>query len=196
MVKIGQAVVVSISSLVMASPAVAYPEFQFFVEKNSGRTVNCAMCHTNPDGPVGDGEGQLGSFNEKQLAEVNKARSAIDPGVDVNSPIMNEFGNRIIKTIGMKKVLEAKTNPKLLAESLGNKSDLDNDGIPDAQEYLDGTHPVNKFHGDPKLLLVANLERSKFHLIMAFIATVLIVFGFANFIKGLHIVSERKRKRD
>ncbi|MBX9880175.1 MAG: hypothetical protein K2Y22_17080 [Candidatus Obscuribacterales bacterium] len=173
----------------------AYPEFQSFIEKNSGRTVNCAMCHTNPDGPIGDGEGQLGSLKDEQLKNVNKARSAMEPGVDVDSPIMNEFGNYIIKNVGMKKVLEAKAKPQLLAEALGDKSDLDADGIADAHEFLAGTDPRNKLHGSPASLFMINLSRQKFHIVMALVASVLIIFGFLNFIKALHILDNRKSKR-
>lgn len=173
----------------------AYPEFQTFIEKRSGRTVNCAMCHANADGPMGDGEGQLGSLKDAQLQKVNEARGAMEPGVDVNSPIMNEFGNHIIKTIGMKKILEAKTNPQLLADALGNKTDHDGDGISDSQEYLEGTDSRNKFHGSPGALFLNNLVRQKFHIVMALLASVLIIFGFLNFIKAIHIISDRKDKQ-
>ena len=42
-----------LSVLALAAPASAYPEFQKFTQQNSGRTTNCAMCHTHPDGPDG-----------------------------------------------------------------------------------------------------------------------------------------------
>ena len=110
--------------------AVAYPEFQQFVEKNSHRTVNCAMCHISENGPVGNGEGQIGSFSAEEMKLLNKARAALAPGQDVDSPILNKFGNEIIRAVGKKDFVALKSEPAKLAVRLGEKSDLDGGGAP------------------------------------------------------------------
>lgn len=167
-----------------SAPAFAYPAFQRFSEKHSGRTVNCAMCHVNAQGPSGSGYGQLLSLTADELAKVDAARDAAKPGVEVDSPIMNRFGNHIIKTLGMETVSDAIGAPELLAKSLGDKSDLDGDGISDAQEFLDGTDPLDKFNGEPKRLFLINLSRYKFELLFVAVAIGLIIFGLTGFIKA------------
>jgi len=172
-------------SLVIAPPAAhSYPAFQAFSEKHSGRTVNCSLCHINDNGPVGNEIGQIGSLTKDELARLNLARAAMAPGVNVDSPILNEFGNHIIKTVGRAKFLQMMADPAQLAPALGDKSDLDGDGIPDSREYLDGTDPLNKFHGDPWLLFVNNLSRNWPHVILAVIAVCLINYGLAHVIQG------------
>jgi hypothetical protein len=167
-----------------------YPQYQMFSEKHSGRTVNCSLCHINDNGPTGNELGQVGSLTAEELSRLNQARSAMEPGTNVDSPILNEFGNHIIKTIGRKKFLQILTDPSQLAPALGDKSDLDGDGIPDSREYLDGTDPLNKFHGDPWLLFVSNLSRFKFHVILAIIAVVVLDYGLANIIKGSSLLAK------
>lgn len=184
-----------IMALVYTIPVQAYPEFQAYSEKHSGRTTNCAMCHINANGPSGEQEGQLGSLTPPELERLNKARSALEPGQDVDSPILNGFGNYIMKTIGKKKVLAARSNPELLAEALGNAHDLDGDGISDAKEFQDGTHPLNKYHGDPGQLLINNLSKYVFDVVLAVIAVMVLVFGLANIIKALQILAERAAKQ-
>jgi len=182
---------VTLGSLISASASVsAFPEFQTFSEKNSGRTVDCSMCHVNSSGPLGNEDGQLGSLKPEELERANKARAALNAGQDVDSPILNAFGNQIIKTIGMARVIELRSNPAGLAEALGTKSDLDGDGIPDSREYLDGTDPLNRFHGEPWRLLVNNLVRYKFDVILAILSVVLILYGLMNLLKGFGMVSK------
>ncbi len=171
-------------SICTAPEAKTYPEYQAFVEKNSKRSINCAMCHVNENGPVGNGPGQLGSLNEEEMKQLNKARAALEPGSDAESPILNDFGNKIINAIGKKKFLEYKSAPEKLAPALGNENDMDEDGISDAQEYLDGTDPLNKFHGDPQKLFWINLIRYKSHVILTVIAVISINFGLLNLVKG------------
>ena len=179
-------------SLPLASEA--YPEYQTFIEKNSGRSVNCAVCHTNGSGPVGNRQGQIGALSQKEMETLNKARSALNPGdLKVDSPILNRFGNSIIKTIGKKKFLEFRNDPVKLADALGSKGDLDEDGIPDAQEYLDGTDPLNKLHGDPWKLFCTNLDRFKFHLLLAAVACILLDWGFAHLIRGFALKSKARK---
>lgn len=170
--------------LTCLNSALAYPAFQRFAQKHSGRTVSCAMCHVNAQGPSGQQSGQLLSLTSAELERVDAARDAEEPGVDVNSPIMNRFGNHIIKTLGMNKVNAAIGNPELLAKGLGEKSDLDGDGISDGREFLEGTDPLNKFNGDPTALFWINLFRDKFAILFVAVAIGLIVFGLSKFIRS------------
>ncbi|HEY9788683.1 MAG TPA: hypothetical protein V6D17_25065 [Candidatus Obscuribacterales bacterium] len=175
-----------------AQPVFSYPQFQQFSEKHSGRPVDCAMCHSNESGPQGTGEGQIGSLDAEAMKRLNKARAAMEPQSDVNSPILNSFGNEIIRTLGKRKVLECMANPAKLAEFLGEKKDLDEDGIPDGQEFLDGTDPTNKFHGDPWKLFVANLNKYKAHVILAVLAIFALDFGFAHILKGMTVAMKTR----
>lgn len=76
----------------------------------------------------------------------------------------------------------------------GHNSDLDEDGIPDAAEFLDGTDPLNKFHGDPWKLFWINLSRYRMHVALAVAAVVAMSYGLIHLIKGISIVqSESKR---
>lgn len=163
----------------------AYPEFQRFAQDHSGRPINCAMCHANSDGPEGAGRGQIGSLTPAELNKLNAARGAFAPGVPVQSPILNEFGNAIITQIGKTKFLELRAHPDQLADVYGFASDLDGDGIPDAQEYLDGTHPLNKVHGSPWKLFVHNLGAYKLHVTMLILATVAGLWGLSHLLYGL-----------
>ena len=177
----------SLPLFMSASPASAYPEYQQFVEKHSGKSVNCALCHTNSNGPTGKEEGQVGALNEKDMQALNSARAAVDPGMlKEDSPILNRFGNSIIRTLGKRKFVQLRTEPEKLAEALDKKSDLDEDGIPDAQEFLDGTDPTNKYHGDPLKLFMINIDRNKTHLALAALAVFLLDWGFAHLIRGFY----------
>ncbi len=175
-------------------PAFSYPEYQAFTEKHSGRTADCSMCHVNAAGPVGNGTGQVSTLNDEQMRRLVKARAALEPGEEIDSPILNKFGNQIITAIGRKKLMELKSNPEELAKLLGDKSDLDDDGISDAQEYLDGTHPLNKLHGDPSKLFWINLNRYKVHVILAVIAVFALEYGIAHWLKGMAVLKAARGK--
>jgi hypothetical protein len=164
--------------------ALAFPEFQSFVEKHSGRNVNCSLCHRNDEGPQGNGPGQLGSLTPAQMQEVNKARGAMKPGTSVDSPILSAFGNEIIRVVGMEKFAATKADPIQLATALGTTSDLDGDGIPDAEEYLDGTDPLNQYHGDPGKLLRINMQRHAGELLTALAAAIALIWGLGEILKG------------
>lgn len=175
--------------LVLAAPAleataIAYPEFQRSIQARSGRTVNCAMCHTHPDGPEGTGPGQIGGLPPEELARLNQARGAFEPGQDVDSPILNEFGDSIVRSAGKRRVLETRGHAEELAAALDPTSDLDGDGIPDAREYLDGTHPLERMNGDPWLLFVTGLRRNAFHVGMIVVATALGIYGLASLLRA------------
>lgn len=166
--------------LVASNVAYAYPEFQHFVQKTSGRNVDCAMCHVNPDGPEGLKPGQIGSLNPQEMQQLNKARAAFLPGQNVDNPILNDFGDHIINTLGKQKFLQIRQHPKELAAALGEKSDLDHDGIPDADEFLEGTHPLDAQSGDPWELFVHNLGQYWPHIVLIAVATFLGLFGLNN----------------
>jgi hypothetical protein len=165
--------------------AFAYPEFQRFSQDHSGRPINCAMCHASGDGPEGAGRGQIGSLTPDELNRLNAARGAFAAGVPVESPILNEFGNNIIYRIGKTKFLELRAHPEQLAEVYGYSSDLDGDGISDAQEYLDGTQPLNGVHGNPWKLFLHNLSVYKLHVIMLALATLAGLWGLSHLLYGL-----------
>lgn len=155
----------------LPTPASAYPEFQAFVKKSSGRSVDCSLCHANADGPDGVKPGQIGRLTPDELRRLNAARGAFKPGVEVDSPILNAFGNQVIKTLGKERFLQLRKNPAGLAEALGTASDLDGDGIPDAQEYLDGTDPLDVHNGVPWKLFVINVRSNRLHLLLLLLAT-------------------------
>jgi len=172
-------------TITMASECLAYPEFQRFSQVNSGRPINCAMCHANGDGPEGASRGQIGSLTPDELNRLNAARGAFAPGIAVQSPILNAFGNKIISTIGKTRFLELRAHPEQLAEVYGFQSDLDSDGIADAQEYLEGTHPLNNVHGNPLSLFLHNLKVYRLHVILTVLATIAGFYGFSHLLHGL-----------
>lgn len=181
----------------IAQPATSYPQYQAFVEKNSKRTVNCALCHVNENGPVGDGPGQKGSLNAVELALLNEEHMAMLPGTKVNSPVLNKFGNQIISTLGRAKFLQTMNDPAQLAVALGDKSDLDGDGISDAREFLDGTDPLNKFHGDPWRMFLVNITRYRIHLVMTAVAVVFLTSGLSDIYRGFGLLkSDESQKSD
>ncbi|MFN8657396.1 MAG: hypothetical protein U0105_13725 [Candidatus Obscuribacterales bacterium] len=182
--------------LIIAPAALSYPEFQQFCEKHSGRTVNCAMCHINAHGPSGSEPGQVGALNPEEMKRLAAARAALEPGQPVDSPILNKFGNRIMQTLGKKKVLEARTDPAKLASFLGNESDLDEDGIPDSKEFVDGTDSLNPNHGDPAELLFINLKRYAPHVLLAAAAIFLLDFGFTRVLKGFQLKARRSESAE
>jgi hypothetical protein len=162
----------------------SYPDFQQFIKKHSGRAVDCAFCHANPNGPEGNGPGQIGSLTPEEFDRLNYARGAFDPGRKVDSPILNAFGDRIIRELGKKKFLEIKTHPEELAKALDPTVDLDGDGIPDVREFLEGTHPLNDTDGAPLRLFWANLQKNRVPIFLLFLATLFGLYGLNNLLKG------------
>lgn len=168
----------------LAAPGFAHHEFQVFVQAHSGRPVNCALCHTSADGPEGSGPGQIGSLDEAERERLNRARAAFDPSPVVDSPILNEFGNSIVARLGKRRVLELRSKPEALATELGDASDLDSDGIPDSREYLEGTHPLMRHHGDPWSLFTHELRANAFHVVMLGVATIVTLYGLISILRG------------
>jgi hypothetical protein len=172
-------------ALFVAAPALhANPEFHRFIVKNSGRSIDCAFCHVNRDGPEGTGPGQIGHLTPAELEKLGRARAALAPNMKPESPILNAFGNHIINSIGKQKFIEIRLAPEQLSRALPKDSDLDYDGIPDAQEYLDGTHPLMKSDGRPWLLFKNNFRANLTQILLAFGATVIGLFGLRHLLNG------------
>lgn len=183
-----------VAACIPCSFATAYPEFQAWSQKNSGRFVNCAMCHAHPDGPDGVKPGQIGSLSPSELAALNQARSAYDPGKKVHSPILNEFGNSIVEQLGRREVIALRPTPEALAAKLDPASDVDGDGLGDAREFREGTDPLSAQSGNPAALFRINFVRQRFHILMIFLATACGLFGLNHLLRGLHRVSLRQRR--
>ncbi len=164
------------------TPAWAYPEFKAWIDKSSGRHVDCGFCHANPEGPEGVRPGQIRSLDAEQLERLNVARAAFEPGQKVANPILNAFGNEIIERLGKRRFLQIRSqDPGLLPGALeaagDGDSDLDGDGIPDVVELREGTDPLNPRDGAPLRLLVANLASHWFDILMIALATLCGLYG-------------------
>lgn len=157
--------------------AAAYPEFQRDLVQRTGRPVNCAFCHTHADGPEGTGFGQLGRLTPAEFEALGRARAAFEPGAGVQNPILNAFGNHIVNSIGKRAVTELKLAPDQLATGLPPDGDLDHDGIPDAREYREGTHPLLHGDGNPWILFRHRFERNLGQIALTLAATVLGLYG-------------------
>lgn len=179
-------------ALAGATPSQAYPEFQQFIVKHSRRPVNCAFCHANADGPEGTAPGQIGHLTSAEQAELVRARTTFEPGSKLNSPILNGFGNHIINSLGKRKFLEYRLAPAQLADALPKDSDLDGDGIPDAKEYLAGTHPLLSSDGDPWLLFRANFQRNFPQICLTLAATVAGLWGLGHLLRGFAATTRLK----
>lgn len=173
--------------------AFAHPEFQRYSKEVSGRSVNCAMCHMHSDGPVGLKPGQIGSLSQEDLNQLGLARQALKPNSGVKNPILNEFGNSILNQLGKDKILELKQNPEFLPQILSKTSDLDGDGISDAEELKDGTNPLNSNDGLPWKLFKNNFRKNWFHILMVTLATVLGLYSLQSFLHWLSIKTQKEK---
>ena len=172
-----------------ASAARAFPEYQRYIVKHSGRPVNCAFCHMHADGPQGTAPGQIGRLTPQQLEALGRSRAALEPGVDVDNPVLNAFGNHIVKSIGMRRFAELKLAPEQLAAALPPESDLDADGVRDAQEYQDGTHPLLRTDGRPWLLFRHNFQRNLAQIALTLAATILGLYGLRHLLEGFDVAT-------
>lgn len=181
----------AVVALVLSAPrlAAAYPEYQKWVQKESGRSVSCAMCHAHPDGPEGVKHGQIGSLTPAEFEALGRARIAFEPGQKIDSPILNAFGNRIIEAAGKKKFMALRDRPEDLGKLLGD-SDLDGDGLSDAREYRDGTDVLNPHHGAPWALLAINLRRFGVHLGLLVLATMAGLYGLNHLFRWFGTAAE------
>lgn len=173
-----------LAALGFAPTAAAHVEFQAFVRDASGRAINCAMCHEHSDGPEGAGRGQVGGLSPAEIERLGRARAAFEPGAAVDSPILNDFGDELVRQLGKKRLLELRREPRRIAEELDPAGDMDADGVPDAREYLDGTHPLWRSDGHAWRLFRHNLRTHAFHLLMIAVATVVTMFGLFNLLRG------------
>ena len=180
--------IVSMLFLLVLFPLVAYsyPEFYEYSRKVSGRATNCALCHTHGDGPEGNEPGQISSLSKEEMRNLMRARAAFAPGQMVDNPILNKFGNELLRYLGKKKILELRNKPQDLPKELGQELDIDKDGIPDAQEYLNGTLAISKEDGHPAKLFIANLKKNATHILLAFFAVAFLFFGFVQWLMGIH----------
>ena len=175
--------------------ALAYTEFYEYSKKVSGRPINCALCHTHGDGPDGFEHGQISALNKEEMEKLSRARSAFEPGQKIKSPILNDFGNQIIYLIGKKKFVSLISHPQDLPKELGFESDIDNDGIPDGQEYLDGTLATNPEDGHPVRLFVSNFKKHTTPIILAILSVGLMFWGFVEMLRGIQKETLSKEKK-
>ena len=185
--------------IVLAVPAAAgrvqaYPELQRFIVQSSGRAVNCALCHAHADGPEGTAPGQIGRLTATEQVELGRARAAFEPNANPTSPILNAFGNHLINHLGKKKFLELRLAPAQLAEALPTDSDLDGDGIADAEELRAGTHPLLKSDGHPWRLFQANFQRNLPQILLALAATVIGLWGLSHLLHGFAVATRLKHE--
>lgn len=183
------ALLIIVFALLSGLPAHAYPEFQVWIAKQTPRHVNCAMCHAHGDGPDGMKPGQIGSLDPAQLTALNEARQAFKPGQSVSSPVLNAFGNRIIERLGRTEFIALRTRPIDFPKTYGLESDIDGDGIADAQEYLDGTLPTNAHHGAPWALLRHNAQLNWWHIALMILATGFGLYGINNLLAWFALIA-------
>lgn len=156
--------------------AIAFNDFQVYIEQKSKKQLNCAYCHKNPSGPEGNEPGQRDSLSEeqKQLTAYNQFLNTNKESV--NSPILNKFGNYLVKNLGYESIVSAQNDPNTIVEKLKN-SDLDQDGIKDSQELLDGTLPGDPLDGNPFKLFTSNLKRHSIEICFQAITILLLMFS-------------------
>ena len=154
----------------------AFNEFQTYIEQKSKKQLNCAYCHIHVNGPNGNEAGQLDSLSEeqKQLTAYNQFLQG-NKGL-VNSPILNEFGNYLVKKLGYEEVINAQEDPNKLVDNLKD-SDLDQDGINDSEELLDGTLPNDPLDGNSFKLFLNNLRKNLAEICFQVIAIVLLIIS-------------------
>lgn len=162
--------------LLCNSNAYAFNEFQTFIEYNSKKQLNCAYCHSNVNGPEGKEKGQLDSLSEeeKQLTAYNQFLKANKEFI--NSPILNEFGNYLVKKLGYETIVQAQEDPKIIVDKLRD-SDLDKDGITDSEEFLDGTLPNDTLDGNPFKLFMYNIKKKWIEICFQTLAVVLLIIS-------------------
>jgi hypothetical protein len=167
--------------------AAAYPEFQRAVVEASRRPVDCALCHTHPDGPEGTAPGQIGRLSPAELDELGRARAAFDPGNDATSPVLNAFGVHLLNALGRRRLMELRLVPGQLADAVPAGVDLDADGIENRIELAEGTHPLNDADGRPDRLFRHNLVRQRVPLLLTLAATILGLYGLRHLLAGFAI---------
>ncbi|MCC6155563.1 MAG: hypothetical protein IT367_17470, partial [Candidatus Hydrogenedentes bacterium] len=123
-----------------------------------------------------------------------RARAAFEPGQNVDSPILNAFGNSIVKKLGKTKFLQVRLHPEELPAALGTGSDLDSDGVSDSAEFIAGTDALDEGSGPPAKLFAHNLRENAFNLIMMVIATALGIYGLNAVLHGFDQAMRARRE--
>ncbi len=189
--KLRMAVVVA--EMAWSAQGSAYPEFQKHIQSSSGQVVSCALCHAHPEGPDGSKHGQIGGLTSAELGALAQSRAQLEPGPVVDSPILNDFGDYLIASLGRNRLIALRAEPHLLAPAIGPSHDQDQDGIVDARELRDGTDPTDPRHGHPALLFVANARQHWAELAMATLATLFGLFGLNRLLRSFS-ATERPRR--
>jgi cytochrome c553 len=172
--------------------AQAYPEFQRHIQSSSGQVVSCALCHSHPDGPDGSKHGQLESLSARELELLAQSRGQLEPGPIVNNPVLNEFGDYLVASLGRNRLMALRPTPELLGASMAAGHDQDQDGIDDARELREGTDPTDPRHGHPARLLSTNMRRHWTELVLAAAATLLGLFGLRRVLAFFAAVERRR----
>jgi len=182
-----------LSTCLFSSMAMAHPEYLQYFKKESGRPINCSMCHMDPEGPEGIKPDQIGGLSKEEKKMLELARKA-RPGDNITNPILNLFGNEILNTIGHDKLVELEKDPGEIPKLLSKTSDLDHNGIPDYQKLLDGTDPLNPNDGLPWKLFKINFMKNWFQIMMTVLATISGVFGLCYTIIWFSIRTKKEFK--
>jgi hypothetical protein len=123
----------------------------------------------------------MGALSTEDSRRLDAAREVLDPGQTIDNPILNVFGNNLASRLGMTKVKELRKAPAFLPSYLDPASDMDDDGIADAREMVDGTQPLDDQSGDPWTFFLVNVRRQAFPLTMTLLATI-------TGLRGIHLV--------
>ena len=160
----------------LPNSALSFYEFQNFIEKKSKKQTNCAYCHSHPNGPEGNESGQLGSLTpeEKELTAYNQYLKG--EKLQSDSPILNDFGNYLVKKLTYENILKAQENPNILVKRL-KKSDFDKDGITDSEELLEGTLPNDKLDGNPLKLFASNFRKNCIEICFQIIVSIALILS-------------------
>lgn len=163
-----------IALALLALPAWCFPPYAKWISKHSKTQVDCSYCHLNSQGPTGSGPGQLGSLTEEQKTKLDTAES----------PILNSFGQSIIKRLGYQSVIDDVGDPQKLADAL-KSSDLDGDGISDGVEMEHGTLANDPESAPWELIWKVRLQRNCGFLLTVLISGCLTVIGLIGLSKRL-----------
>jgi hypothetical protein len=127
----------------------AFPPFERWISQKAGFQTDCAYCHVNPAGPSGHGVGQEGRLDERQKQHLHSA----------DSPILNSFGQHLLKTLSYDKVVSSVSDPGSLAVQMKGY-DLDGDGVSDGEEMEHGTLAYDPLSAPPALVWMERLKQN------------------------------------
>lgn len=169
------------------SSALAFIEYGNFIELKSKKQLNCGFCHKHINGPDGNELGQLGSLTEEET-KLTALNQYIEAGeILKDSPILSKFGNHLVKKVGYELIASALEDPIQVVNELKN-SDLDTDGISDAEEILEGTLPDDPLDGNPWKLFVNSTKKQWFELLFQAITIFFLVLALSKLKKLSKVV--------